>query len=185
MTFPQSFRRAIARIVLEEIPAISIRGHHTFRVDVVRGDGRVDLVSTTDAFEPISSVDHWCGVAGAAALPVVGSTVTVVFLDDDVKQPALVSYQPLRATGGKPTQSSIDATTLKLGPTATLVELGGSGAAALALAAQTTTNFTTLKTAITNTIVVPNDGGASFKSTLIAALTTWPSALATTKVKGA
>ncbi len=41
----------------------------------------------------------------------------------------------------------------------------------------------TLKTAIENTVVVAQDGGASFKSTLLTALASWPSSVAVTKLK--
>lgn len=41
----------------------------------------------------------------------------------------------------------------------------------------------TLKTAITNAVIVAGDGGASFKSTLLTALTGWPASGCATKVK--
>ncbi len=58
------------------------------------------------------------------------------------------------------------------------IRLGDESAELLALKS----DLTTLKTAITNTAIVATDGGASFKATLLAALTTWPAG--TTKVKG-
>jgi hypothetical protein len=53
----------------------------------------------------------------------------------------------------------------------------------VALATLVGSQLTALKTAITNTVIVPNDGGASFKSTLLAALSAWPATVASTKVK--
>ena len=54
---------------------------------------------------------------------------------------------------------------------------------AVALATQVTANLNTLKTAISNAVIVPNDGGASLKSTLLAALSSWPTSLASSRVK--
>lgn len=58
------------------------------------------------------------------------------------------------------------------------IRLGDSTATALALKSE----LDTLKTAITNAVIVAGDGGASFKTTLLAALSAWP--VGTTKVKG-
>lgn len=43
--------------------------------------------------------------------------------------------------------------------------------------------LTALKTAISGTVVVANDGGASFKSTLLSALSSWPPSVAATKTR--
>lgn len=175
----------IADIVRKEIPQLQRpAGPHTYRVEVVHSDGRVSLrpVFADRGLEDIPHVDHWCGVAGGAALPVVGSTVLVAFADGDPTQPVLVSYQPLRSAGGKPTRATIDATTLQLGPTATVVELAG-GAAFVALAALVATNLTTLKTAIAGAAVFAGDGGALFKTNIGIALASWPASMAATKTK--
>jgi hypothetical protein len=159
-------------------------GPHSYRVGAVRADGRCDLRAVKDGPPPeIPNVDHWTG-SGAASKPQEGSLVIVAFLDGDPNAPMIGAYQPLRVAGGKPVEATLDATTIKVGPTATLIELGGAGAAALALAAAVAANFNTLKTAIGAAATVPGDGGSSFKAALVTALASFPSAVATTKVKG-
>lgn len=150
MSTPDPLRVMIADIVRSEIPALQRpAGPHTFRVRAVRSDGRVDLTPEVAArgLDDIPNVDHWAGIAGGAAKPVVGSTVLVSFADGDPTKPVLVSYTPLRSSGGKPTESTIDATTLKLGPTATLVTLGG-GAAFVALATLVTTELSKISVTV-------------------------------------
>lgn len=161
-------------------------GPHTYRVAVVHADGRVSLRpdDKSRGLDDIPNVDHWAGVAGGAALPMVGSLVMVEFADGDSTKPMLVSYQPLRSSGGKPTRATIDATTLQLGPTATAVQLGG-GAQFVALANLVATELAKIVTSVGDAVIVPNDGGASFKTTLLAAFTThgFPASVAASKVK--
>lgn len=67
--------------------------------------------------------------------------------------------------------------------TGTSVKLGDSAASqAVALAPLVEANFTTIKNAISAAPVVPGDGGASFKASLIAALAAVPVATGATKV---
>lgn len=68
---------------------------------------------------------------------------------------------------------------LKAGGT---VELGTSGAEALALASKVATELGVLKTAINAAPVTPGDGGATFKASLIAALSAWPASVASARV---
>lgn len=64
------------------------------------------------------------------------------------------------------------------------VNLGAaSGAAFVALASLVTAQLNALKSAISGAAVVPNDGGAAFKSNLMAALASWPGDVAATKAK--
>jgi phage baseplate assembly protein V len=65
---------------------------------------------------------------------------------------------------------------------APLVELAGN-TDAVALASKVAAQLTALKSAISGAVVVPMDGGASFKATLLAALASWPASTASTKVK--
>lgn len=74
-------------------------------------------------------------------------------------------------------QIRISADAIAMGAVADAVE-------ALAVASKVATQLTNLKTAISNAVVVAQDGGASFKSTLLAALATWPGDVASTKVTG-
>lgn len=62
-------------------------------------------------------------------------------------------------------------------------KIGLAAAQFVALANLVTANMNTLKSAITATVVVANDGGASFKSTLLTALASWPDNNAATKTK--
>src|SRR6478609_618607 len=132
MSTPDPLRTMIADIVRSEFAMLQRpAGPHTYRVAAIRADGRVDLKpqDKSRGVEDITNVDHWTGIAGGAALTVVGSVAMVEFADGDTTQPILVSYQPLRSAGVKPTRTTIDATTLQLGPTATAVQLAGSGPA--------------------------------------------------------
>ena len=65
---------------------------------------------------------------------------------------------------------------------APLVELAGN-ADAVALASKVSAQLTALKAALTGAVVVPLDGGASFKASLLAALASWPAPVASAKVK--
>lgn len=65
---------------------------------------------------------------------------------------------------------------VKIDITSTEIQAGGSAALAKA------SDLTALKTAITNAVIVPMDGGESFQTTLLAALTSWPNP--TTVLKG-
>lgn len=84
---------------------------------------------------------------------------------------ALVGLQaPGRAKAAHATATVLEGDDIRLGDADT--------AALLALKS----DLTTLKSAISGTVVVANDGGASFKATLLTALSSWP--VGTTKVKG-
>ncbi len=64
------------------------------------------------------------------------------------------------------------------------INLGSKAAADfVALATKVQTELTNLKTAITGTTVVAQDGGASFKATLLTALSSFPGSVAASKVK--
>lgn len=54
---------------------------------------------------------------------------------------------------------------------------------AVALAEKVVQQLQTLKTAISSAVVVPADGGASFKASLVAALASWPAPVGSTTVK--
>jgi phage baseplate assembly protein V len=64
------------------------------------------------------------------------------------------------------------------------IRLGSDSASSfVALAGAVEAQLNTLKSAISATVVVAGDGGASFKATLLTALATWPSSTAASKVK--
>jgi hypothetical protein len=69
-------------------------------------------------------------------------------------------------------------------PVSSLLHLGAeTGADFVALASLVEAQFNALKTAISTAVIVPGDGGASLKATLLAALSAWPASTAATKVK--
>ena len=61
------------------------------------------------------------------------------------------------------------------------VHLAGNAGSLVALANLVASQLNALKTAISGAAVAPNDGGATFKSNLITALTAWPGNMAATK----
>lgn len=63
------------------------------------------------------------------------------------------------------------------------VHAGGAAGQFVALANLVAAQLNALKTAINGAAVVPGDGGAAFKTNLMAALASWPSTVAATKVK--
>ena len=65
-----------------------------------------------------------------------------------------------------------------------LVHVGADpGAEFIALATKVATELTALKSAISGAAVAGGDGGATFKSNILAALTAWPGDVAATKAK--
>lgn len=63
------------------------------------------------------------------------------------------------------------------------IKLGAAATQFVALANLVAAQLTALKNAINVAVTVPNDGGASFKSTLLTALSAWPASVAATKTK--
>jgi hypothetical protein len=62
-------------------------------------------------------------------------------------------------------------------------QIGGPSAQYVAIEALVAAQLNVLKSAIAGAVVVPTDGGASFKTTLLAALSAWPASMAATKTK--
>jgi hypothetical protein len=63
------------------------------------------------------------------------------------------------------------------------IRIGGSAAEALATASRVHQALADLKNAISGAAVVAGDGGASFKTAIMTALSAWPPSLGTTKLK--
>lgn len=127
----ESIRDSLADIGRQDFPVLAAPpGPWSYRVGAVRADGRCDLVAVKEGPPPeLPNVDHWCG-SGASSKPVLGSLVVVSFLDGDAAQPMINAYTPLRFEGGAPTLATLDATTIKIGPTeATSIALAGTGPA--------------------------------------------------------
>jgi len=130
MSVLEGIRDGLADLTRQEFPTLSAPpGPHSYRVVAVRADGRCDLRAVKEGPPlDIPNVDHWTG-SGAASKPRVGSIAVVSFLDGDPNAPMIGTYQPLRMAGGIPTEATLDAVTIKIGPTATAVQLAGSGLA--------------------------------------------------------
>lgn len=131
MSTIEDVRQMLAAIVSEEIPKLALTGAHSYRVVKVYSSGRCDLEAVKKGPPAsIPSVDHWTGIAGGEAHPAVGSLVVVTFLDGEKNAPMIGAYQPLRVDGGKPDEVTIDGKVMKIGPTATSIEIAGTGPAA-------------------------------------------------------
>lgn len=182
----ENIRDGLADLTRQDFPTLNVPpGPHSYRVATVRGDGRCDLRAVKDGPPAeIPNVDHW-SASGASSRPVAGSLVVIAFLDGDPGSPMICAYQPLRTAGGAPTEATLDATTIKIGPTkATLIELGGGSAQFLALASAVASNFSTVSTILAAIGALLNVPGpvAGAAGTVVPFV---PASVATTKVKGA
>lgn len=131
---------------------------------------------------------------GLSSKPVAGAEAVVLFVGGHRDHPLIVAVDDrrYRPTGledgdvclyGKGSERVL----LKDGRivvTSADVRLGSDSAADyVALASLVSTELGKLKTAITNAAVTAGDGGAVFKTNLLAALTNWPASVAAGKVK--
>ena len=134
MSAPPSHQKSLRQIVLTLFPWLVHAGPHVYRVARVNTGpdaGTVDLEPPPVmlAPEPLPRVSQWAG-AGVEATPTVGSEVVIVFLDNNRRKPAVVSYQPLRS--GKPSQIEMDASAaVNIGASAAQVNLGAAAAKVL------------------------------------------------------
>lgn len=129
MSAAQNIRDMLGDIARQDFPALAVApGPWSYRVSAVLSDGRCDLraIKLGPPAE-IANVDHWTA-SGASSKPVVGSIVVVSFLDGDPGAPMIGGYLPLRLAGGAPVEATLDATHVKIGPTAAGdVEIAGGG----------------------------------------------------------
>ena len=178
-----TLQSSVRRIVLGLFPWLSIAGPHTYTVHAANEDGTIDLSPPAGSrLPPLPRVPQWI-LGGAEVKPALGSAVVVMYLDNDATKPVICSFVPLSAS--RPDHLTIDVgndKTIDMGAHAGVINLGGAGAAALAHAAQVIANINALKSAISGAATTPGDGGAAFKAAIVAALGSWPSAVATSKV---
>jgi hypothetical protein len=135
---------------------------YRYRVVTQGPDGRLTLqaVSRTAGVPDSIALPAWYGIPGVDTKVVPGTEALVVFMNGDPSQPAVVSFK------GKVQQITI-----------------GEGLSPVALATLVTAQLDALKAAITAApVVAAPDGGLSFKTSLIAALASWPSPVASTKL---
>lgn len=93
-----SFRARLLRMVAEAFPSL-VYGHpRTYRVKVVRMDGRLDLVPPPDAahLAALPAVEAWTPY-GIGVTPAVGSAVVVGFRDALPSRPFVIGYAPTAA----------------------------------------------------------------------------------------
>jgi hypothetical protein len=113
--------RLLARLMVKLFPGLAFLNVRTYKVIKVYSGatdyGRCDLALESDPEQQIPRVDQWPGIPGGVGLPAVGSLCEVTWRDGEQKSPVIVGFSPLRTTGGKPTESKIDAAKLILGPT--------------------------------------------------------------------
>jgi len=150
----------IASVVRETARTDTLRTYR-YRVVSQGPDGRLSLQSITRTIGVPDSIalPPWYGLPGVSALIVPGTEAAVVFLNGDYAQPAVVSFK------GKATQIKI-----------------GDAPQPVALAPLVASQLAALKSAIAAAPVVAGDGGASFKAALVAALTSWPAPVASSKL---
>lgn len=154
--------------VLDDIIRHTMRGtdfHALYPAKVVSqnsDDGTLELAADSDHIKLPSRVPLRLGLPGVAVKVQAGARVLVGFENGDEHAPVALLWE---AAG-----------LLEL-------DLGVGATAGVVLDTLISQALTTLKQAISTAVIVPSDGGASFKSTLIASLSGWPGTLGSSKVK--
>lgn len=135
----------------------------TARVAVSHADGTVDLVPDDDTLRGrgMQRVPVWLGIPGTVTVP-VGSRVGLLFANGKASEPVAALYA---------------------GDGLTTLDIGSGAGGYIALASLVATELGALKTAIANAAVGSADGGALFKTNILAALTGWPGSVASGKVR--
>lgn len=165
---PTSRRLAALRALVDAFdPDRQVRAVWEYRVIDTEGK-RLTLqpVRRSTGMPDLRRVRIMAGISGAEQDVELGSRVLVTFIDASPAMPIVVAFEDPEGDGFVPI----------------LLKLAG-GDDFVALAAKVATQLSTLKSALTSAIVVPLDGGASFKATLLAALASWPASVAASKVK--
>ena len=177
-------------IVLALFPWLALAGVHTYRVATVNADGSIDLDPPpgSSVLPRLPRVGQWL-LGGAEVKPAIGSEVLILFRDNDESRPAIVSFVPLAGPAGKPDRITLNTgadKSINIGADSGVINLGGTGATALAKANAVANNLTILKNAFSSSLgaAVPSDGGVALMTAVIAALSAWPASMATVKVEG-
>jgi len=109
----------------------------------------------------------WPGVSGVHATLTPGVEVLVQFIDGNRAKPAIVGFVGKGGAGFAPVG----------------VDIGSSPTSYLTLDTPLQSQLSALKTAISGAGTTPGDGGAAFKTALLAALSAWPGTTASTLVR--
>lgn len=153
-------------------PRRKFRGAFEYRVVTQEGD-RLNLqpVRVASGMPDLSRVEVRLS-AGIKAQHTLGSTVMVSFADADPSRPFVFTGDAAGAPGWSPTTLDLQGTS-----------------DAIALASDVDARLTDLHDAISGAAVLGGDGGATFKTNIIAALTAatapdpWPTSTASSKVR--
>jgi hypothetical protein len=156
------------QMLLEQLdPFRQYRGIFEYRVVTLEGSrANLQAVRASSGMPDLRRVRVWPGVAGCEAQLELGSRVVVEFLDADPSRPVVTHFEDAEGEGFVPV----------------VLKLAG-GADFVALAALVATQLTSLKAAINGAAVSAGDGGATFKTNIMAALASWPGSVAASKVK--
>lgn len=176
------------RIVLAIFPWLVLSGVHTYVVRSVNADGSINLdpPPSSKVLPKRDRVPQWT-LGGAEIKPSIGSEVLLIFRDNDDSRPVILSFAPLAITApDKITLNTGADKPIAIGADSGSINLGGTGATALAKANAVSNNLTVLKNALSAAIAsaVPGDGGVALISAVNTALAAWPASMATIKVEG-
>lgn len=135
---------------------------YRYRIVLQGADGRLTLqaIAPTVGIPDCIDLPIWPGLPGVTMKVVPGGECMVQFLDGDLSQPVVTSFKG-------------EVLELKV----------GTGFSPVALADAVEANLNGLKAAIAAATITPADGGASLKASLLAALSSWPLTMASTKLK--
>jgi len=150
-------------------------GSWRYRVNQMNGE-RVDArpVLSSSGLPDLVGVEISPGIAGYGVDLPSGLEILVEFIEGNRTLPRVVAFSGRDQANWTPTESVIDADGIKLGKDA---------ANEVALHNLVEDELTALKSAISGASVAANDGGAKFKSDILAALASWPGSTAADKVK--
>lgn len=152
----------LLRTLVERVVAESQSGPVKYRVSRMNVD-RVELqiVNRRAGLPDLLPISMWPGVAGVHSTLTPGAEVLVEFIDGDRSQPVVTHFAGKDGAGWSPVELVLDGTTVKI---------GAGAASPIALKS----DLAALKSAISGAGVTAGDGGAAFKSSLLGALSTWP-----------
>lgn len=129
MTGETRLLRAIRAVVAELVAPHAFHVPARYRV-VQNTAGRLTLQAFKAGPWPDTlPISLMCGSPGAAGEPALGSTVLVQFIEGDPSLPVVTHFERPEGAYFVPISSKLDASgTVKIGPSATLVELAGGSA---------------------------------------------------------
>lgn len=149
----------------------------SWRYRVERQNGfRIDCrpVLTENGLPELVAVELSPGIPGADADLAEGTEVLVEFVEGNRSLPRITAFAGRDQSTWTPTELVLDGDDILLGRDATKL---------VALAELVQDELSDIKNAISGAAVTPGDGGAAFKSNIIAALSGFPASVAATKVK--